>query len=59
MRESAEKAFYEEMLQREVEVKYPFEAAADKKSAESCVPSAASAIYMSRKSFSKAEVKVW
>lgn len=31
MRESAEKAFYEEMLQREVEVKYPFEAAADKK----------------------------
>lgn len=40
MRESAEKAFYEEMLQREVEVKYPFEAAADKKSAESCVPSA-------------------
>lgn len=57
MRESAEKAFYEEMLQREVEVKYPFEAAADKKSAESCVPSAASAIYMSKKVSQKQKLK--
>ena len=40
MRELAEKAFYEEMLQRTVEDNYPFEAAADKKSAEACIPSA-------------------
>ena len=31
MRELAEKAFYEEMLQRTVEDNYPFEAAVDKK----------------------------
>ena len=40
MRELAEKAFYEEMLQRTVEDNYPFEAAVDKKSVEACIPSA-------------------
>ncbi len=40
MRELAERAFYEEMLQRDVEDKYPFEAAVDKKIAEPCMPSA-------------------
>ncbi len=38
MRELAEKAFYEEMLQRTVEDNYPFEVSVDKKSAESCIP---------------------